>query len=79
MMLAQTNKINTSSTVKDSVFAQFEQFHSCSLFKNSKQLLKVELLNIQIGVSMKRYWMKTRTFTIVVAIGLGLRHALMQH
>ena len=48
MRLAQTNKINTSNAVKDSVFAQFEQSHSCALFKNSKQLFKLEVLKTQI-------------------------------
>ena len=70
MMLAQTNKINTSSAVKDSVFAQFEQFHSCPLFKNSKQLLNVYCEIHKLGVIMESYWMKPRTFMIVVAIGL---------
>jgi hypothetical protein len=47
-MLAQTNKINTSNAVKGSVLAQFEWFHSCALFKNSKQLGRVEVLKTQI-------------------------------
>ena len=48
MVLAQTNKINTSNTVKDSLFAQFEQSHSCALFKNSKQLFNVKARKTQI-------------------------------
>jgi len=48
MMLAQTNKINTSIAVKDSVFAQFEQSYSCALFENSKHLSKVEALKTHI-------------------------------
>ena len=48
MMLAQSNKINTSNALKNSVFAQFEQFYSCALFKNSKQLCELEALNTQI-------------------------------
>ena len=47
-MLAQTHKINVSNAVKDSVFAQFEQSHSCALVKNSKQLAKLEVLKTQI-------------------------------
>ena len=48
MRPAQTNKINTSNAVKDSMFAQFEQSHSCALFKNSKQLLQGGVLKTQI-------------------------------
>lgn len=47
-MLAQTNKINISNAVKDSVFAQFEQSHSCAFVKNSKQLAMLEVLKTQI-------------------------------
>jgi hypothetical protein len=47
-MLAQTNKINTSNAVKGSVFAQFEWFHSCALFNNSKQFARIEALKTQI-------------------------------
>ena len=35
-------------------------------------MLKVELLNTQIGVIVKSHWIKARTFMIVVSIGLGL-------
>ena len=47
-MLAQTHKINVSNAVKDSVFAQFEQSHSCALFKNSKHSANLEALKTQI-------------------------------
>ena len=47
-MLAQTHKINVSNAVKDSVFAQFEQSHSCAFVKNSKQLAILEALKTQI-------------------------------
>jgi hypothetical protein len=48
MVLAQTNKINTTNALKDSVLAQFEQSLSCTLFKNSKHLVKVEVQKTQI-------------------------------
>ena len=48
MVLAQTNKINTSNAVKDGVFAQFEQSLGCALFKSSKHLIKVDVQKTQI-------------------------------
>ena len=72
-MLAQTYKINTSNALNDSIFAQFEQLHSCALLQNSKQLCKLEMLKTQIEwFNLECYWKKTRTFIILVAIGLGL-------
>lgn len=48
MVMAHTNKINTSNTVKYSAFAQFEQSLYCALSNYSKQSSDAEAQKTQI-------------------------------